>query len=85
MAKKNLDLLLTVEWKNDAVLLIDQTKLPNKLVYVKCTDYKQVADAIKTMVVRGAPAIGVTAALGLALAAKQSKAKTLEELFVDLD
>lgn len=85
MAKKNLDLLLTVEWKNDAVLLIDQTKLPNKLVYVKCTDYKQVADAIKTMVVRGAPAIGVTAALGLALAAKQSKAKTLEELFTDLD
>ncbi len=85
MAKKNLDLLLTVEWKNDAVLLIDQTKLPNKLVYVKCTDYKQVADAIKTMVVRGAPAIGVTAALGLALAANQSKAKTLEELFTDLD
>jgi methylthioribose-1-phosphate isomerase len=85
LAKKNLDLLLTVEWKNDAVLLIDQTKLPNKLVYVKCTDYKQVADAIKTMVVRGAPAIGVTAALGLALAAKQSKAKTIEELFVDLD
>lgn len=86
MAKeKNLDLLLTVEWKDDAVVLIDQTKLPNKLVYVKCTDYRQVADAIKSMVVRGAPAIGVTAALGLALAAKQSKAKSMQELMTDLD
>ncbi len=86
MAKeKNLDLLLTVEWKDDAVVLVDQTKLPNKLVYVKCTDYRQVADAIKTMVVRGAPAIGVTAALGLALAAKHSKAKSMQELMTDLD
>ncbi len=86
MAKeKSLDLLLTVEWKDDAVVLIDQTKLPNKMVYVKCTDYRQVADAIKSMVVRGAPAIGVTAALGLALAAKQSKAKSMQELMTDLD
>jgi methylthioribose-1-phosphate isomerase len=83
--EKNLDLLLTVEWKDDAVVLIDQTKLPNKLVYVKCTDYRQVADAIKSMVVRGAPAIGVTAALGLALAARQSKAKSIQELMTDLD
>lgn len=86
MAKsKNLDLLLTVEWKGGAVVMIDQTKLPNKLVYVKCTDYHQVADAIKKLVVRGAPAIGVTAALGLALAAKQSKANDLATLMTDLD
>lgn len=82
---KNLDLLLTVEWKDDAVVMIDQTRLPNKLVYVKCTDYRQVADAIKKLVVRGAPAIGVTAALGLALAAQKSKAKTLYEMRADLD
>jgi methylthioribose-1-phosphate isomerase len=85
LARKNLDLLLTVEWKDDAVVMIDQTKLPNKLVYVKCTDYKQVADAIKKLVVRGAPAIGVTAALGLALAAQQSKATDISELRTDLD
>ena len=77
--------MLTVAWKNNSVMLIDQTKLPNKLVYVKCKDYKEVADAIKKLVVRGAPAIGVTAAFGLALAVQQSKAKTLQELMTDLD
>jgi methylthioribose-1-phosphate isomerase len=80
-----LDLLLTVKWENNSVVLIDQTKLPNKLVYVKCRDYREVADAIKKLVVRGAPAIGVTAAFGLALAAQQSRAKTLPELMTDLD
>ena len=82
---RNLDLLLTVAWKNNSVVLIDQTKLPNKLVHVKCKDYEEVADAIKKLVVRGAPAIGVTAAFGLALAAQQSKAKTLPEFMTDLD
>lgn len=86
MAKsKNLDLLLTVEWKENSVVLIDQTKLPNKLVYVKCTDHHQVADAIKKLVVRGAPAIGVSAALGLALAAQKSNATTLSGLMAELD
>ncbi len=77
--------MLTVSWKDNSVILIDQTKLPNTLVYVKCKDYKEVANAIKNLVVRGAPAIGVSAALGLALAAQQSKAKTLPELISDLD
>lgn len=72
-------------WENDSVVLIDQTKLPNKLVYVKCKTYLELADAIKKLVVRGAPAIGVTAAFGLALAAQHSKAKTLPELMTDLD
>jgi methylthioribose-1-phosphate isomerase len=65
--------------------MIDQTKLPNKLVYIRCRDYKEVANAIKNLVVRGAPAIGVTAAFGLALAAIQSNSKTLSELMADLD
>ena len=56
-------MLLTLEWKNNMLLLIDQTKLPTKLAYVKCKNYLDVADAIKKLVVRGAPAIGVTAAL----------------------
>jgi methylthioribose-1-phosphate isomerase len=81
----SLDLLLTVAWKNDSVVMIDQTKLPNKLVYIRCRDYKEVANAIKNLVVRGAPAIGVTAAFGLALAAIQSNSKTLSELMADLD
>lgn len=80
-----MNLLLTVAWENNSVVLIDQTKLPNKLAYVKCKSYQEVADAIKRLVVRGAPAIGVTAAFGLALAAQQSKAKTLPELMTDLE
>lgn len=77
--------MLTVEWKDNSVVFIDQTKLPNKLVYVTCKNYNEVADVIRRLVVRGAPAIGVSAAFGLALAAQQSKAKTLPELMIDLD
>jgi len=66
--------LKTIEWKDNSVIMIDQTKLPNILEYVTYTDYNQVADAIRTLVVRGAPAIGVSGAFGLALAALQSDA-----------
>jgi methylthioribose-1-phosphate isomerase len=77
--------LRTVEWKNNKVVMIDQTKLPNELVFVEYDDYNQVADAIRTLVVRGAPAIGVSGAFGLALAALQSKASNKEELISDLE
>jgi methylthioribose-1-phosphate isomerase len=77
--------LLTVSWENNSVVFIDQTKLPNKLVYVRCKSYKEVADVIRKLVVRGAPAIGVSAAFGIALAAQQSNAKTLPELMTDLN
>jgi len=77
--------LLTVAWKDNSVVFIDQTKLPNKLVYVTCKNYNEVADVIRRLVVRGAPAIGVSAAFGLALAAQESKAKNLPELMIDLD
>ena len=77
--------LRTVEWKDNKVIMIDQTKLPNQLVFVKYDDYNQVADAIRTLVVRGAPAIGVSGAFGLALAALQSKATTKDELISDLE
>ena len=60
--------------------MIDQTKLPNSLEYVTYTDYNQVADAIRTLVVRGAPAIGVSGAFGLALASLQSNATEKNEL-----
>jgi len=76
--------LKTVEWKDNKVVMIDQTKLPNQLAYVEFSDYNQVADAIRNLVVRGAPAIGVSGAFGLALAALQSNAETKEQLLEDL-
>jgi methylthioribose-1-phosphate isomerase len=77
--------LRTVEWKNDKVVMIDQTKLPNELVFVEYNNFNEVADAISTLVVRGAPAIGVSGAFGLALAVLQSNANTKEELLSDLE
>ena len=67
-------MLPTVEWQDDAIVMIDQRKLPGAEVYVKCQTASEVARAIKTMVIRGAPAIGVSAAMGLALGMKKSKA-----------
>jgi methylthioribose-1-phosphate isomerase len=58
----------TMLWEDNQLLLIDQTKLPDELTYFTCNNYQDVIHAIKTMVVRGAPAIGVAAAFGLALA-----------------
>jgi len=77
--------LRTVEWKENKVVMIDQTKLPNQLVFVEYDDFNQVADAIRTLVVRGAPAIGVSGAFGLALAVLQSNVTTKEELISDLE
>lgn len=70
----------TLEWTDNGVLFIDQTKLPTEETYVNCTTHEQVADVIRTMVVRGAPAIGVSAAMGIALGVKNSKAATAAEL-----
>lgn len=77
--------LKTVEWKDNSVVMIDQTKLPNILEYVTYTDYNQVADAIRTLVVRGAPAIGVSGAFGLALASLQSDATEKNSLISYLE
>ncbi|MCC6139897.1 MAG: S-methyl-5-thioribose-1-phosphate isomerase [Nitrospira sp.] len=60
----------TVEWKNGAVRLLDQSRLPEHVEFLDCQDYRAVADAIRELKVRGAPAIGVTAALGVALGAQ---------------
>jgi len=77
--------LRTVTWDNGAVKMIDQTALPNRLYYVRFTHPEQVAVAIKTMVVRGAPAIGVAAAMGLALAAVRSKATKLPDFMREME
>jgi methylthioribose-1-phosphate isomerase len=75
----------TVTWEGDRVKMIDQTALPGRLTYVTLRTPEQVADAIRTMVVRGAPAIGVSAAMGIALAAVRSKATRLPELLDDME
>jgi methylthioribose-1-phosphate isomerase len=69
----------TLTWTDEGVRFIDQTRLPLEETYVLATDYEQVADVIVTMVVRGAPAIGVSAAYGIALGAKNTKAQTTQE------
>ncbi len=85
MSNSEISSLKTVEWKNNKVVMIDQTKLPNELIFVEYDDFNQVAHAIKTLIVRGAPAIGVSGAFGLALAVLQSKATKKEELISDLE
>ncbi len=66
-------MLPTVAWDNDEIVMIDQRKLPGQEIYVRCKTAKDVAKAITTMVIRGAPAIGVSAAMGIALGAQRSK------------
>jgi len=75
----------TIRWEGDAVVLIDQRVLPTREEYVRCRDAAAVADAIRDMVVRGAPAIGVTAAMGIALGLKQSRAADERALRADLE
>jgi methylthioribose-1-phosphate isomerase len=75
----------TLEWTDAGVRFIDQTKLPTEEIYVTCKTYEQVADVIRNMVVRGAPAIGVSAAMGIALGMKNSKAETSADLKKDFD
>ena len=78
-------MIQTLEWADNGVRFIDQTKLPTKETYVTCETHEQVADVIRTMVVRGAPAIGVAAAMGIALGVKNSKAETVADLKRELD
>ena len=78
-------MIQTLEWTEQGVRFIDQTKLPTEETYITCKTDEQVADAIRTMVVRGAPAIGVAAAMGIALGMKNSKAETAGELKRELD
>ena len=75
----------TVRWNDGTVILIDQRKLPNRFTHIHCTDHVQIAKAIRNMNVRGAPAIGVAAAMGLALTANNSKAKTKKDLMTELE
>ncbi len=74
----------TLWWEDGKVILISQRKLPEELGYIECCDMQQVAHAIKTLEIRGAPAIGVAAAMALALVAHRSEAQSREELLREL-
>ena len=78
-------MLPTIEWQADAVVMIDQRKLPGQEVYLRCKTANEVARAIKTMVIRGAPAIGVAAAMGIALGMNRSKAQGTRQFAVDFN
>lgn len=75
----------TLEWTSEGVRFLDQTKLPLEETYLLAKNYEDVADVIRTMVVRGAPAIGVAAAMGVALGAKTSAARSVDELARDIE
>jgi len=76
-------MLPTIDWQGDAIVMVDQRKLPAQEIYVRCRSAQEVARAIRTMVIRGAPAIGVAAAMGIALGMKRSTAKGTRQFAVD--
>src|SRR5919205_819595 len=78
-------MLPTIEWRGDTVVMVDQRKLPAQEIYVTCKTPKDVARAIVTMVIRGAPAIGVAAAMGIALGMRKSKALGTKQFAVELN
>ena len=69
-----------IRWTDEGVILLDQRRLPSEVIHITYTGYRELAAAIKDMVIRGAPAIGVAAAMGIALGVSRSHAKTLDEL-----
>ncbi len=78
-------MLETIEWKDDRVLMIDQRKLPWSETYYTCRNYRDVSEAIKKMVIRGAPAIGIAAAMGMALGAKAIRARQMDAFLREFD
>ena len=76
-------MLPTIDWQGDSIVMVDQRKLPGQELYVRCRTAQEVARAIRTMVIRGAPAIGVAAAMGLALGMRKSTAKGTRQFAVE--
>jgi methylthioribose-1-phosphate isomerase len=76
-------MLPTIEWQGDVIVMVDQRKLPSQEIYVRCSSAQEVARAIRTMVIRGAPAIGVAAAFGIALGMRKSAAKGTRQFAVE--
>lgn len=75
----------TIEWKDGKVMMLDQSRLPLEVTYVECTDYRKVAEGIKKLWIRGAPAIGIAAAMGIALGARDIKAGNTDDFIGRLE
>ena len=75
----------TIEWVDGKVRMIDQSRLPREVTYIDCTDYRMVAEGIKKLWIRGAPAIGIAAAMGIALGAQEIKANNFNDFMKGLD
>jgi methylthioribose-1-phosphate isomerase len=69
----------TIEWKDGKVVMLDQSRLPNEVCYIECLSYHRVAEGIKKLEIRGAPAIGIAAAMGIALGAQEIRARDFNE------
>jgi methylthioribose-1-phosphate isomerase len=84
LKKEQQTMVETIQWTDAGVVMIDQTRLPREQVFVTCTDYHQVADAIRNMIIRGAPAIGVAAAMGVALGVLHAGEEHLDARFAEI-
>lgn len=78
-------MIATIEWKDGKVLMLDQSRLPLEVTYVECTDYHKVAEGIKKLWIRGAPAIGIAAAMGIALGAQDITAGSADDFSKELE
>ena len=84
LAPRKVNMVNTIEWTSDGVVMIDQTKLPSEETFLVCRDYVEVADAIRTMVIRGAPAIGCAAAMGVAIGVLKADDSDLDASFEEI-
>ena len=82
---RKIDMVKAIEWENGKVIMLDQTKLPLEVAFIECGDYMKVAEGIKKLWIRGAPAIGIAAAMGIALGAQEIKAENFEEFMKALE
>ncbi len=74
-------MISTIEWRDGVVRMLNQTKLPLEVVYIECRDYRMVAEGIKKLWIRGAPAIGIAAAMGIALGAQEIEADNFDDFY----
>jgi methylthioribose-1-phosphate isomerase len=85
MGGREIPMVKTIEWSKGKVMMLDQSRLPLEVRYIECTDYKMVAEGIKKLCIRGAPAIGIAAAMGIALGAQEIRAKDFDDFYRALE
>lgn len=78
-------MIKTIEWKDNKVIILDQSRLPLEIKFIECTDYQMVAEGIKRLWIRGAPAIGIAAAMGIAMGAQDIKAESFDDFMERLE